>query len=441
MVKLSDHFTFRRLLRFAVPSIIMMIFTSIYSVVDGFFISNYVGETEFAAVNFIFPFLMIFDSVGFMLSTGGAAYVSLLLGQGKKEKANKSFSMLVYVAIAVGIMIGVLLETLMRPVAILLGAEGEMLEYAVLYGRVICVTAPAFTLQYTFQSFFVAAERPKLGLTFTVVAGVSNMILDWLFMAVFNWGVVGAAVASCIGQVIGGIGPLIYFASKNTSLLRICKTKYDAHTLKQTCSNGVAELVTNASMSLVNMVYNIQLLKFAGESGVAAYGIIMYLNFVFVSAFIGYTMGTAPIISFNYGAETYLELKNVSKKSRIIIYTGSVLAVAIAEVFAKPLAAIFAGYDPEFLELSIHALKLYSYCYLFTGINVFTSGFFAALNNGKISAFLSLLRMLVFQLLSVLIIPIFLKTDGIWISMLVAEAGTAIFTFSTLKKYSKEYHY
>lgn len=428
-------------MRFAVPSIIMMIFTSIYSVVDGFFISNFVGETEFAAVNFIFPFLMIFDSVGFMLSTGGAAYVSLLLGQGKEEKANKAFSMLVYVAIGVGVAIGVLLEIFIRPVAVLLGAEGEMLEYAVLYGQVICVTAPAFTLQYTFQSFFVAAERPRLGLAFTVAAGVSNMILDWLFMAVFNWGVVGAAVASCIGQVIGGVGPLIYFATKNSSLLGLCKTKFEWYTLKKTCSNGVAELVTNASMSLVNMVYNIQLLKFAGESGVAAYGIIMYLNFVFVSAFIGYTMGTAPIISFNYGAETYPELKNVSTKSRIIIYSGSVLAVVLAEVFATPLAAIFAGYDPEFLELSVHALRLYSYCYLFTGINVFTSGFFAALNNGKISAFLSLLRMLVFQLLSVIIIPIFLGTDGIWISMLVAEAGTAILTFITLKKYSKQYHY
>ncbi len=440
-IQLSDHFSFSRIIRFAIPSVIMMIFTSIYSVVDGFFVSNFVGETEFAAVNFIMPFIMLQDCVGFMLSNGGAALIAFLLGKQDRKKANEVFSLLVYVALILGVVLGAITEIVVRPAAVLLGGEGELLEACVLYSRVILITSPAFMLQYTFQSFFIAAEKPRLGLAFTLAAGLSNMVLDWLFMAVFGWGVAGAAAASCIGQMIGGFGPLIYFGLPNKSLLRLGKTHFDWKSITKTCSNGIAELVTNASMSLVNMIYNIQLLKLAGEYGVAAYGIIMYVNFVFLCTYIGYTIGVAPIVSYNYGAGTHEELKNVTKKSLTIITVCSVTIFLISQIFARPLAMIFAGYDDVFLEISVRAIKLYSMNYIFAGINLFTSGFFAALNNGKVSFFLSVLRMLVFQLSCVLIIPIFLGTDGVWISMPIAELGTIFFSIWMLIRNRSKYNY
>ncbi len=438
-IQLSDRFGYAKLLRFTLPSIAMMIFTSIYGVVDGLFVSNFVGKTEFAAVNFIFPFLMILGTVGFMLGTGGAALIAKTMGEGDKKKANSLFSLFVYVALALGFLIAVVSFIFIRPIAGLMGAEGEMQDYCVTYGRILIASLPALILQFMFHSFFVTAEKPQLGLLVTVGAGVTNMVLDALLTAVFPFGIVGAGVATAMSQVIGGFAPLIYFARKNSSLLRLTKTGFDGRALLKASVNGSSELMSNVSMSLVSMLYNIQLMKYAGENGVAAYGVLMYVNFVFVSMFIGFAVGSAPIFSFHYGADNSGELKSLLSKSTVINLAASLLMAAAAFLLAVPLSKLFVGYDAKLYEMTVRGFKLSALSYLFSGLAIFGSSFFTALNNGLISAIISFLRTLVFQVSAVMILPLFLEIDGIWLSIVVAEfiaaAVSVAFIFGKRKKY------
>lgn len=440
-IQLSDHFTYRKLLRFTLPSIAMMIFTSIYGVVDGFFVSNFVGKTPFAAVNFIMPFLMILGAFGFMLGTGGSALISKTMGEGKMEKAHSLFSMVVCVSLGLGVVIAVLGVVCIRPVASLLGAEGIMLDNCVLYGRIILAAIPAFMLQQEFQSFFIMAEKPQLGLYITVSAGVTNMVLDALFMAVFQWGVAGAAIATAISQVIGGVLPILYFWRPNTSRLQFTRPSFDGKALLKICTNGSSELMSNVSMSLVGMLYNMQLMKYAGEDGVAAYGVLMYVSMIFIAAFIGYTIGTAPVISYHYGAGNHDELKSLFKKSLIITGAFSVCMVILGEVLAKPLSILFVGYDAGLLNLTLRGFAIFSFSFLFSGFAIYGSGFFTALNNGLISAAISFLRTLVFQIAAIIILPIFWQIDGIWISIVVAEVMAALVTVCFWIGNKKKYHY
>ena len=434
-IKLSDHFGYRKLIRFTVPSILMMIFTSIYGVVDGFFISNFVGKTPFAAVNFIMPYLMIVGAMGFVFGAGGSALIAKMMGEGKKEKAQKIFSLLVCATIAVGALIALVSLVFLRPIASFLGASGEMLEEAVIYGRINLLALPFLMLQFAFSSLVVTAEKPKLGLTLTVMAGLTNMVGDILFMVVFHWGIVGAALATVLGQVMGGVVPLIYFARKNTSLLRLCKPSWDFGALLRVCINGSSELMSNISMSLVGMLYNAQLMKYAGENGVAAYGTIMYVNFI------GYSTGIAPVISFHYGAENIDELKGLLKKSEVLILSASGGMLAVSEILSAPLAAIFVGYDPFLLEMTVQAFRIYSISFLFAGVAIFGSAFFTALNDGLTSALVSFLRTLVFQIAAVMLMPLVWGLDGIWFSIVFAEVMATLATvfFMTLKR--REYGY
>lgn len=440
-IQLSDHFTFKRLLRFTLPSIIMMIFTSIYGVVDGFFVSNYVGKTPFAAVNFIMPFLMILGSVGFMFGTGGSALISKTMGEGDNHRAKSLFSLFIYVAVACGIVIAVLGIIFIRPIADFLGAEGRMLEDCVTYGRVILIALPAYILQYEFQSFFATAGKPQLGLAVTVAAGVTNIVLDALFVAVFQFGLVGAAAATAISQCVGGIVPLIYFGRPNSSLLKLIKSKFDGKALLKACTNGSSELMSNISMSIVSMLYNVQLMKYAGEDGVAAYGVLMYVNMIFLAAFIGYSVGTAPVIGYHYGAGNQSELKSLLKKSIVVIGIFSITMLIAAESLAKPLALIFVAYDKALLDLTLHGFVIFSFSFLFAGMAIFGSSFFTALNNGLISALISFLRTLVFQIAAVMIFPLIWEIDGIWISIVAAELMAAIVTTLFLVGMRKKYHY
>ncbi len=441
MIKLSDHFSYRRLLRFTLPSIIMMLFTSIYGVVDGLFVSNFAGKTPFAAINFIMPFLMILGTLGFMFGTGGSALVSKTMGEGEREKANQLFSMIVYISIACGIVLSVLGILLIRPIAALLGAEGDLLENCVLYGRIILITLTAFILQMEFQSFFVAAEKPGLGLVATIAAGVTNMVLDALFIAVFKWGLVGAATATAISQTVGGIVPLIYFFRPNASLLRLGKTKFDGKALFKTCTNGSSELMSNVSMSLVSMLYNIQLMKYAGEDGVAAYGVLMYVNLVFLAVFIGYAIGTAPVIGYHYGADNHTELKSLLRKSFVIIGAFSICMLALSISLAKPLSTVFVSYDKVLYDMTVRGFYIYSFSFLFAGVAIFGSSFFTALNNGLISALMSFLRTLVFQIAAVMLLPLVWELDGIWISIVVAEFMACVVTLILLALNKKRYQY
>lgn len=440
-IQLSDHFTYKKLLRFTLPSIAMMIFTSIYGVVDGFFVSNYVGKTSFAAVNFIMPFLMILGAFGFMFGTGGSALISKTMGEGDMPKAKRLFSMLTYISLAVGIVLALLGIVFIRPVAALLGAEGAMLDDCVLYGRIILAAIPAYMLQQEFQSFFVTAEKPQLGLAVTVAAGVTNMILDALFIAVFEWGVAGAATATALSQLIGGLAPVLYFSRENTSLLTLTKASFDGKALLKACTNGSSELMSNISFSLVGILYNIQLMRHAGEDGVAAYGVLMYVSMIFMAAFIGYTIGTAPVIGYHYGAENHRELKSLLKKSLVIIGVFSVGMLILGEALAKPLSLIFVGYDSELLKLTLRGFMIFSFSFLFAGIAIYGSGFFTALNNGLASAIISFLRTLVFQVAAIILLPLVWGMDGIWISIVAAELMAAVVTAAFLIGKRRKYHY
>ena len=417
----------------------MMIVSSIYGVVDGFFVSNFVGKTPFTAVNFIMPFLMILGTVGFMFGAGGSALVAKTFGEGDSKRANRIFSLLIYVSIILGVVIAALGIAFIRPVAHLLGAKGELLENCVLYARVVLIGLPAFILQMEFQSFFVTAERPNLGLYVTVGAGVTNMVLDWLFVGMFTWGLVGAAAATAISQMVGGFLPLLYFARKNSSILKLGKTGFDGKVLLKTCTNGSSEFMSNISMSLVGMLYNIQLLSYAGEDGVAAYGVMMYVSMIFCGVFIGYSIGSAPIVGYHYGAGNYDELKGLLKRSVGIIAVFSVLMVGLSLLLSSPLSSLFVGYDKELFELTKQGFNIFSFSFLFMGMAIFGSGFFTALNDGLTSAAISFLRTLVFQIAAVLIFPLLWGIDGIWWSIVAAELAAVIvfviFLFAKRKKY------
>ncbi len=440
-IRLSDHFTYGRILRFALPSMVMFVFTSIYTVVDGFFISNYAGKEPFAAVNLIMPFIMILGTVGFMFGTGGAAIVSKTMGEGDPDRANRYFSEIVEVNILFGAILTVIGIALMEPVSIALGADEAMLPYCVLYGRICVAGNVAFMLQNVFQTFFVVAEKPHLGLFFTVFSGVTNMVLDFLFVGIFKWGVAGAAIATVMSQVVGGVLPIFYFAAKNSSRLRLKPAKIEWRIIAKTSGNGSSELMSNISTSIVSIAYNFELLKYAGANGVAAYGVLMYVCFIFLAIFIGYSVGTAPIVGYHYGAGNHKEMHNVLSMSLTLMSVFGIGMLAAAELLAGPLSKMYVGYDAELYAMTVHAFRLFSFSFLVAGVNIYSSSFFTALNNGAISAAISFLRTLVFQLLAVLLLPLLLGLDGIWFANLVADLGALCVTLYFLLSRRKKYGY
>jgi putative MATE family efflux protein len=440
-IHLYDRFNYKRLIRFVLPSIVMMVFSSIYGVVDGLFVSNFVGKTAFASVNIIFPFIMIISTIGFMIGTGGSALVAKIYGEGDIKRANRVFSFLVYTTIVLGAVFSVLGIIFIRPIAVLLGAEGEMIDICVTYGRIILSSLTAWMLQNVFQSFCVTAEKPTFGLVIMIAAGVTNMVLDFLFIAVFKWGVVGAALATATSQVVGGIVPFIYFVFPNNSILKLTKCSIDLKSLGKTMTNGSSELMTNVSMSLVNILYNYKLMQNIGENGVAAYGVIMYVSFIFISIYIGYSIGTAPIISYNYGAKNSTELKNVFKKSLVIMTASSIALTVLAELLSPVLSGIFVGYDIELYELTRRAFAIYSLSFIFAGFSIYASSFFTAFGNGLVSAIISFLRTLVFQVAAVLLLPLILGNDGIWYSIVAAELASLIVCVIFLIKMRRRYQY
>ncbi len=438
-IQLSDHFTYTRLLRFAFSPIMMMVFTSIYGVVDGLFVSNFVGKVPFAAINLIMPFTMVLGGLGFMIGTGGSALTAKTLGEGRREDAERYFTMMVLFTLIVGGLATVFGIAFMEPAARLLGATDAMMEDCVTYGRIVVGFTTAFMLQNVFQTFLSTAEKPKLGLLYTIAAGVANMVLDALFIGVFRWGVAGAALATGLSQ--GGVLPLFYFLRPNTSLLRLRKTRLEARVLLRACANGSSELMSNISGSLVGMLYNFQLLRFAGEDGVAVYGVLMYVSFIFVAVFIGFTVASTPAVGFHHGAGNHAELKSLLKKSVVLMFAGGLLMMVLAWVLARPLAQIFVGYDQELAEMTRHAFGVFSWSFLLAGFNIFVSSFFTALNNGGVSAAISFLRSLVFQILCVLALPMLLGLDGIWWSVTVADVFACVISVIFLMAKRKKYHY
>ena len=440
-IRLSDHFTYGKLLCFTLPSMVMMVFTSIYGVVDGLFVSNFVGKTDFASVNLVMPFVMILGGMGFMIGTGGTALVSKILGEGDPENANRTFSMMVLFTLALGVVLSGIGIAFMGPVARFLGATDAMMADCVLYGRIVTGFTFAFMLQNVFQSFFIAAEKPKLGLKVTVAAGVTNMVLDALFIAVFKWGVAGAALATGLSQCVGGVLPLAYFLQPNTSLLHLSPTRLRIRPILAACGNGSSELMSNISMSLVGMLYNAQLMRYGGQNGIAAYGVLMYVSMIFHACFIGYAVGVSPVVSFHFGAQNRPELHSLLRKSLRLIGGSSIAMLAAGEALARPLGQIFVGYDEALLAMTVRAFRIYSFSFLLAGVAILGSSFFTALNDGLTSALISFLRTLVFQIAAVLLLPLVLELDGIWLSIVFAETMAVLVTTVFLLAKRKKYGY
>ncbi len=441
-IKLSDHFTLSRLLKFVAPCILMMVFTSIYGVVDGLFISNVVGDTAFAAVNLIMPFLMILGSFGFMIGTGGSAIISKTLGENEPEKANQYFSFLVYFTIILGVILAVLGEIALPFVIKFFKATVDMYDFCEIYARIILIAIPVYMLQNIFQSLFTTAEKPTIGFIITIIAGVSNMILDALFVLVFKMGVAGAAIATAISQSLGGIIPIIYFvSSKNNSLLRLGKASFNGKVLLKTCTNGSSEFLSNVSGSIVSILYNDQLMKLAGKDGVSAYGVLMYVNFIFVAIFIGYSVGTAPIIGYNLGSRNDDEQRNIFKKSIFLMAIVGLSMTLLCFLLASPISYIFFSKNTILYEMTRHAFYLFSLAFIFSGFGIFGSSMFTALNDGLISAIISISRTLVFQILTILTLPIILGLDGVWLSLMVADILSAIVAIIFFICFKKKYHY
>lgn len=440
-IQLSDHFTYRKLLRFTLPSIVMMVFTSIYGVVDGLFVSNFVGKGPFTAVNLVMPVVMIFGGLGFMFGTGGSALVAKTLGQGRRDQANRYFTMIAIATVGTGIVISALGAAFMRPICHWLRADAEIIDDCVLYGRILLGFNTAYMLQNVFQSFLITAEKPKLGLLATIAAGVTNMVLDALFIAGFGWGVAGAAVATGLSQCVGGLFPLLYFLRPNNSLLRLRPVKLQLRPILQSCGNGASEVVSSVTSSIIGMVYNFQLLRFAGKDGVAAYGVLMYTEFIFVAVFIGYAIGSAPVIGYHYGAENAGELKSLLRKSVTLNLGSGIVMLGIAQALAMTLAHLFVGYDPALFSMTVHGFRIFTVAFVLLGLNIFFSSFFTALNNGVVSAAISFLRTFVFKLSAVLVLPLLFKLDGIWWATVVAEVFAFLVSGVFLLKNRRKYGY
>lgn len=440
-IRLSEHFTFAKLLRFTSPSILMMIFTSIYSIVDGLFVSNYVGATPFAAINIVFPFLMILAAVGFMFSTGGSALIAKTLGEKNQFMANQIFSMLVYACVIFGVVVSVVALLFIKPVLMWFGVEGELMEQSLIYARILLPFIPVFMLQFMFQSFMITAERPKLGMFIIVSAGIVNMGLDALFIVYFNWGLAGAAWATVVSQIVGGVVPLLYFVCPNSSPLRLVKTKFYVGALIKSCTNGLSEFLGQISMSIVGILYNYQLLRIAGENGVVAFGVISYVNFIFLSVFIGFSIGSNPIVSYHFGAQNKEELQSLLKKNVSFVGLSAVVLTIFAEISARILASIFVGFDETLLNMTTFGFRIYAISFLFAGFNIYASAFFTALNNGIVSAVISVVRTLVCECGCVMILPMFFGLNGIWSAIIVAEIIALTVSVFLILKFRKKYGY
>lgn len=441
-IELSGHFNYRRIVLSVMPSIAMMVVTSVYGIVDGLFVSNFAGTTAFASVNLVWPALMIVGALGMMVGTGGSALISKTMGEGDADKANAIFTMLVKFDGIIGIALSALLFVFFPSIARWLGASSEMMPYCITYGRVLLTMMPAYILQCSFSSLYMTAEKPQLGTIMSIVCGVANVIGDALFIGLLGWGITGAALATGLAQVVGAAFPLLYFSSRrNSSQLKLVKSPIVWHHILKTCTNGISEYVGNIAFSLVSVCYNLQLMRYVGENGVSAYGVIMYVGFVFFAIFCGYNIGITPIIGYHYGAQNHKELHNLLKRSLVLMFVLGTLITGISEATGRWTSAIFVGYDPELLDLTTRAYRIYMLSFVLGGVNVFVSALFTALNNGLISAIAALARSLVFELGCVFILPLIFGIDGIWMAVTIAETLTFILCLVLVLAFRKRYHY
>lgn len=440
-IHLSDHFSYARLMRFCAPTMGMMVFTSIYFVVDAFFISNYAGKEAFAGVSLILPVLTAMAALGMMTGMGGTALVSKVFGEGDREKAQRYFSMVIEFTLITSAVLGLISALFMKDIVLALGATPEIMDHALIYGRIGGSLNFLYTMQYMFQSLMGVAERPNLALRFTVVAGFLNVFLDWLFVCMLDFGVAGAAAASSISEIAGGMAPLIYFTLPNSTEFRFFPVIPELIPMLKAMVNGLSELMNTIAFSIVTIAYNFQLLKYAGADGVAAYGVVINIAYIFLGALIGITMGAVPIVSYHYGAEDHRELNNLLRKVMVIEFCGGILMFILSQLTATPLSTLFVGYDRDLCDMTEYAFRLFVTGFFLAGVNTCTVSFFTALNNGLISGALSIFRALVFPLAAVIVMPALFGLNGIWWTQLITEVLSLILMVAALLRYDRDYHY
>ena len=439
--KLNRHYSYGGLIKYAAAPAAMMIFTSLYTVVDGFFISNLAGKTAFAAVNLVIPYWMIMCGFGFMFGAGASALCGMLLGEQRRDLANQAFTSIVMASVLFSIVLMIIGLVTLRPVCELMGADAAMMPPCITYGNIVFAFLPTMFLQSLFQPLFSTMQKPALGFYFTLGAGLSNMVLDWVFVGLFGWGVAGAAFATGIGTVVGGVLPLIYVARSHSLTLQLVKCRISMHDVLKSAGNGSSELLSNVSQSVISIFFNWQLLRYAGETGVAAYGIMMYVGFIFVALSMGYMVAVSPLISYQYGAQHHHELTSLYKKSLIICAVSGIIMFIAAELLAEPLARFFGGYDPELYKMTVHGFRIVCILFLLSGFNIFATAFFTALNNGLISGMLAFCRTFLFQLICIFVLPELFGLEGIWLSCVTAEVFALIVSIITLKLQKRRYHY
>ncbi len=439
-IQLSDHFTMRRLLRFTLPSIVMMVVTSIYSVVDGLFVANVVGSNALASINIVMPMFLILGAFGFMMGSGGSAEVAKTMGEGREDDAKSYFTTLTIAVAVLGVGLTAATIFFIRPLSYFMGASDLLIEDCVIYGTICLIGNIPYMLQTFFQTFFITAEKPKLGMVLTIASGVTNIVLDWLFIVVFQWGIAGAAVATSIGYAVGGFLPLLYFARKNSSRLHFVKPHVHWRMLLHSAGNGSSEMVSNASRALTTFLFNIQLMRLVGEAGVSAITIMQYVNFVFIAVMIGFSVGSAPVVGYHYGAQNQTELKGLFRICMTFIVTTCLCMFALSELAAGPLVAVFAD-SQSLYEMTLWGFRLFAISFAAVGINIFASAFFTALCNGAVSAFISFMRTIVFEAGAVLLLPVFFDLNGVWIALPVAEGLGVLVSVICLVIFRKRYHY
>lgn len=417
---IGREFGFFSLLKFALPSVIMMMVMGLYSMVDSMFVSRFVSTNALSAINVVYPVINLLIGLGVMLASGGSAVIAAKMGAGKTDEARRDFSMIVTIGLASSIVIAVAGLIFIRPIVTFLGASELLVDYAVTYLAIILMFAPANMLQMLFQMFFVTAGRPGLGLTFIIGAGLVNAVLDYVFIVPLGMGIAGAALATGIGYLIPAAAGLIFFFGKKKELY-FTKPKFSAAVLGSSCSNGSSEMVSNLSMAVVTLVFNRIMMNLAGEDGVAAVTIVMYAQFLLSSIFMGFSLGVQPVISFHHGAGNRRNLKGIYRHCIVFIAIAAVSVFAVAMTLGPTLTTIFTPKDTNVWTLAVRGFMILPFCFLLEGFSIYASAAFTALGDGKTSALISFLRTFLFILTGLLTLPLAFGIDGVWLAVPVAE--------------------
>ncbi len=438
---LAKKFSLASLLLFAAPNIIMMIVLSMYIIVDGMFVARFIGTTALSAINMFYPAICFEMALGIMIATGGSAIAAKKLGEGKQKEAQNNLSFLMVVEGSFGIVIAVVGNLFTAEIVSFLGASAAQAPLSITYAKIIFSFAPAFFLQTAFQTFFVTAGKPALGLIVTILGGVANILLDYIFMAPLRLGVTGAAIATGIGYCIPAMVGVIFFLKAKTNPFHFVRPRFDGKVLLQACANGSSEMVTNLSNAVTTFLFNFTLLQFYGEDGVASITIILYFQYLFTALYFGYSNGIAPIISYKYGNDDRKQLQALFKNSVLFLIISSIAANVLLHFTISKLLTIFTAENSPVYQITLHGFSIYSMAFMIMGLGIFSSAMFTAFSDGITSAIISFSRTFLFIVGAILLLPAILGERGVWLAVPIAEAFGFLISILYLIGKKQKFHY